>query len=117
MLAGGGGDAAGSAAGGAAGAARHRAPGRTGKATRRAAPHPPVPGELRLRPAPSAVWWMSPCRARQRRLPRAQGRAGALPSATRPHVASTASAWVAVCTDLLEAAKDRTNLDRASVRH
>ena len=33
-----------------------------------------------------------------------------LPPATRRHIASTSSAWAAVCTDLLEAAKDCTNL-------
>ena len=32
------------------------------------------------------------------------------PSASRSHVASSASAWVAVCTDLLEATKDCTKL-------
>jgi len=33
-----------------------------------------------------------------------------VPLVTRSHVASTASAWVAVCTDLLEAAKDCANM-------
>ena len=31
-------------------------------------------------------------------------------SASRPHVASAASAWVAVCTDLLEVVRDHTNM-------
>ena len=60
------------------------------------APPPPPPRTSSPPPAPRAV------------VPRARPRArpaAPLPPATRPHVASTASAWVAVCTDLLEVAK------------
>ena len=68
-----------------------------------APPPAPTPRALGPPPAPRAV------------VPRARpGRpsppSAPLPPATRSHVASTASAWVAACTDLLEAAKDRTNM-------
>ncbi len=67
-----------------------------------ASPLAPVPRSSGPPPAPRAVVPQARPRVRPAPVP--------APSASRPHIASSASAWVAVCTDLLEAAKDCTNM-------
>ena len=62
----------------------------------------PAPRSSGPPPAPRAVV--------PRARPPARPAPAPLPAPLRPHVASTASAWVAVCTHLLEAAKGSTNM-------
>jgi len=79
----------------------------TGAAT---APPPPVDALVVAAVVPLAA--ATPPPPPRAIVPRARPRArpAPAPSASRPHVASAASAWVAVCADLLEVVKDQTNM-------
>ena len=71
----------------------------------------PCPASCGCGRAHSRCGECAPCRARHGDAYLAPKPGAPAPQpATRRHVASTASAWVAVCADLLEALKDRTNM-------